>query len=192
MFLTKAWIQDAACHDEFANGALVDDALDTMLMLDPRPMSDVKTVLMLDSDNTLAPYDASTLYWRVVGENNPLKALFKSALGYSYTAFRQMSWLYQQHVMIGGDRYLDDMNAVAASGITLHPRILDLLEKAYADKIVEVVIVTCGMKLIWEKVLERLNMDTVPIIGNGLLNGIVITPKIKADIVARLKHHYKL
>jgi hypothetical protein len=116
-------------------------------------MSDVKTVLVLDSDNTLAPYDASTLYWRVVGENNPLKALFKSALGYSYTAFRQMSWLYQQHVMIGGDRYLDDMNAVAASGITLHPRILDLLEKAYADKIVEVVIVTCGMKLIWEKVL---------------------------------------
>jgi hypothetical protein len=37
MPLTKAWIQDAACHDEFANGALVDDALDTMLMLDTSP-----------------------------------------------------------------------------------------------------------------------------------------------------------
>lgn len=87
-------LRDAARHDETVNGALLVGALDRLLQL--RPMRDVKTMLVLDADNTLAPYDASTLYWDLsAGKTNPLKNLFKSPLGYSYTAFRQITWRYE-------------------------------------------------------------------------------------------------
>lgn len=71
---------------------------------------------------------------------------------------------------------------------------LALLQRACADKTIGVVIVTCGLKPVWEKVMANLNLsNTVPIIGNGLLSdGYVVTPKAKADIVARLKYHHKL
>lgn len=94
-------LQDVARHNEAINAALVDDALDGILQ--SRPMSDEKTMLVLDADNTLAPKDASTLYWQLSdGEVNPLKDLFKSSLGYSYTAFRQTTWLYEQHAKSTG------------------------------------------------------------------------------------------
>jgi uracil phosphoribosyltransferase/phosphoserine phosphatase len=183
--------QDAARHNETINEALVDDALDGILQL--RPMSDVKTMLVLDADHTIAPYDASTLYWQLSDvAASPLKALFKSPLGYSYTAFRQMTWLYKQHADSTGTFHKTCEKA--ASGIEVHPQMVALLQKARADRTVGVLIVTCGLKPIWENVLAALNLSaTVPIIGNGLLsNGYVVTPKTKADIVNRLKHHHKL
>jgi phosphoserine phosphatase len=190
---TIARIQDATIHNESTNAARIDDALDEILELCPK--SDAKTMLVLDADNTLAPYDASTLYWQQSdGGVSPLKDLFKSPLGYSYTAFRQMTWLYEQNADSGGPGYFDTVCAETAPKINVHPQMIDLLKRACADKTVGVVIVTCGIKLIWEKVLEKLNLsETVPIIGNGLLSdGYVVTPKAKADIAARLKSHYKL
>lgn len=66
-------LEDAAYHDEVTNGALVNNALDEILQ--PSSMSDVKTMLVLDADHTLAPYDASTLYWELSnGETNPLSS----------------------------------------------------------------------------------------------------------------------
>jgi phosphoserine phosphatase len=188
-----ARIQDATIHNESTNAARIDDVLDEILEL--RPKSGAKTMLVLDADNTLAPYDASALYWQQSdGGVSPLKDLFKSPLGYSYTAFRQMTWLYEQNADSGGPGHFETVCAETAPKINVHPQIIDLLKRACADKTVDVVIVTCGIKLIWEKVLEKLNLsETVPIVGNGLLsNGYVVTPKTKADIVARLKHHYKL
>lgn len=184
-------LQDVAHHNEKTNGALVDDTLDGILHR--HPMGDVKTMLVLDADNTLAPCDASTLYWQSsASKANPLKDLFKSPLGYSYTAFRQMNSLFEQHVELEGT--FDQTCEKAASLIKIHPEMLALLQKACADRTIGVVIVTCGLKPIWEKVIANLNLgNTVPIIGNGLLsNGYVVTPKAKADIVARLKHHHKL
>jgi len=184
-------LQDVARHNETTNAALVDNAIDEILRL--HPMSDMKTMLVLDADHTLAPYDASTLYWQLSdGESNPLKGLFKSPLAYSYTAFRQMTWLYEQHA--DSPEAFNIACAQAASLIEAHPQILTLLQRACADKTVGVLIVTCGLKPIWENVLAALNLSaTVPIIGNGLLsNGYVVTPKTKADIVDRLQHHHKL
>jgi phosphoserine phosphatase/uracil phosphoribosyltransferase len=190
---TIARIQDAVCHNEATNVALVDDVLDKVIQ--PRLTNDVKNMLVLNADGTLAPYDASTLYWQWSdGEEGPLKALFQSPLGYSYTAFRQMTWLYEQHDDFGGPGYFQNICAETAPKIKVHPPMFDLLKRTRADKTVDVVIVTCGIKPIWEKVIEALDLSgTVPIIGNGLLsNGHVVTPMTKADIVSRLKHHYKL
>ena len=186
-------LQDAACHDETTNDAIINHALDGILQ--SRPMRDVKTMLVLDADNTLAPYDASTLYWQLSGVgSNPLKDLFKSPLGYSYTAFRQMTWLYEQHQHADFTGTFNQICENEASHIKVHPQILALLQRACADKTVDVVIVTCGLENVWEKVLAHLNLSaTIPIIGNGLLsNRYVVTPKTKADIVTRLRYHYKL
>lgn len=184
-------LKDAARHEETANSALVDTALDTILP--PSSTSEMKTMLVLDADQTLAPYDASTLYWDLSdGQVNLLKELFKSPLGYSYTAFRQMSWLYQQHVDLTGT--LGQTCEKGASLIKVHPQMLALLQRDLADNTIGVVVVTCGLKPVWEKVLAALDLSaTVPIIGNGLVsNGYVVTPKTKADIVTRLKYHHKL
>lgn len=89
-------LRDAVRHNETTNGASINSTLGGILQ--SRPMRDVRTMLVLDANNTLAPYDASTMYWRLSGVGfHPLKDLFKSPLGYSYTAFRQMTWLYEQH-----------------------------------------------------------------------------------------------
>lgn len=103
-----------------------------------------------------------------------------------------MTWLYEQHANLTGT--FDETCEKAASRITVHPQLLALLQKACADKTVGVVVVTCGLQPVWEKVLEALDLSaTVPIIGNGLLsNGYVVTPQTKADIVTRMKHHHKL
>lgn len=186
-------LKDAARHNETTNGAAVDKLLDGYLKL--RPMSDVKTMLVLDADNTLAPYDASTLYWQLSsnGEGSPLKDVFKSPLGYSYTAFRQVTWLYEQHAVKSANAFALACRQ-AASRMRVHPQMLALLRRACAEKTVGVIVVTCGLQPVWEKVLEALDLSaTVPIIGNGFLsNGYVVTPKIKADIVTRLQHHHKL
>ncbi|GAB7328304.1 hypothetical protein MBLNU13_g00305t1 [Cladosporium sp. NU13] len=158
-----------------------------------RPMRDLKTMLVLDADNTLAPYDASTLHWELsASETNPLKDLFKGPLGYSYTAFRQMTELYEQDAERGGK--FDEICENAAALIKFHSEMLALLQRTCADKTLGVVIVTCGLKPIWEKVVADLDLsDEVPIIGNGLLsNGYVVTRKAKANIVTRPKHHHKL
>jgi len=55
----------------------------------------LRTVLVLDGDKTLAAEDTGTLFWKKVSvsrslrdEEQILKTLFSSPLGYSYTAFR--------------------------------------------------------------------------------------------------------
>lgn len=105
-----------------------------------------------------------------------------------------MTWLYEQHQEAEFIGTFDRICENVASLIKVHSQILDLLQRACADKTVDVVIVTCGLENIWERVLAHLNLSaTVPIIGNGLLsNRYVVTPKAKADIVVRLKHHHKL
>lgn len=188
---TVKWIQDTVDHDEAANSALVDNLLDNLLQ--NRPLKDAKTMLVLDADNTIAPHDASSLYWQLSKDENPLKALFKSPLGYSHTAFRQMIWLYEEHASSDGDRF-DELCDQAASNIKIYPQMLDLMRKTCADKTIGVVIVTSGIRRVWEKVLAKLDLTyAIPIIGSGRLSdGYVVTPKTKSDIVARLQKHHNL
>lgn len=110
-------LRDAARHNEKTNGVLINDTLDESMQL--RPMRDLKTMLVVDADNTLAPYDASTLHWELsASETNPLKDLFKGPLGYSYAAFRQMTELYEQDAERGGK--FDEICENAAALIKFH------------------------------------------------------------------------
>jgi peroxiredoxin family protein len=58
----------------------------------------------------------------------------------------------------------------AASRITICPEFMSLLQLAAREKYLEVVIVTSGLRRIWEMVLKRENLsDTIAIIGGGCL-----------------------
>lgn len=122
-------LRDAARHNETTNGASINSTLDGILQ--SRPMRVVRTMLALDANKTLAPYDASTLYWRLSGVgSNSLKDLFKSPPGHSYTAFRQMTWLYEQHREADSTGTFDRICENAVSLIKVHPQILAVLQRA--------------------------------------------------------------
>jgi len=159
---------------------------------------DVKTMLVFDADKTLAPFDAGSMFWKKVYAavgvqktlfGDPLKHLFETS-GYTYTAFRQATMTYEYAAT-----YVDfeAICAAVAAEIVLYPEIEPILCTAGgAGGYVAVVVVTCGVKRVWELVLERYGLsETVAVIGGGrLTDGYVVTPAVKAAIVARLQQEY--
>ena len=55
-------------------------------------------------------------------------------------------------------------------------------------------IVTCGLRLVWDKILERKGLSkTVKVIGGGrIADGFVVTAAVKAALVDRLRDSYKM
>jgi uracil phosphoribosyltransferase/phosphoserine phosphatase/adenylate kinase len=165
----------------------------------------IQTALVVDGDRTLAPVDTGPLFWKLlaakgtttpaVGEDNniSLKTLFSSPLGYSYTAFRQATLLYEEHVP--GE---DDFNNICdevASTVQLYPEMVSLLKHAARhSQHVAVVVLTCGLRRVWESVLARAGFaDTVQVqvIGGGRLSdGLVVTAEVKAALVASLREKH--
>ncbi|RDW87961.1 hypothetical protein BP5796_03655 [Coleophoma crateriformis] len=158
-----------------------------------------ETVLVLDADKTLAAEDTGTLFWRKATESLyaesevkgcPLTALFSSPLGYSDTAFRQAVLLYEE---IACEKQFDAMCEAVASSVTMHPEFVTLLQRIAEHNHVIAVVVTCGLRLIWVKVLKLLGLSkVVEVIGGGrITDGFIVTPSVKAALVARLRdfHH---
>jgi phosphoserine phosphatase len=54
-------------------------------------------------------------------------------------------------------------------------------------------VVTCGLKRVWEKVLEREGLaDIVKVVGGGRLqDGYVVTAEVKVQVVTRLQKHHR-
>ncbi|KAI1322999.1 uracil phosphoribosyltransferase-domain-containing protein [Xylariaceae sp. FL0255] len=117
-----------------------------------------------------------------------LKDIFGGPFGYSYAAFRQVALLYE---MFDEDDFDNACNAVASS-VDIHPEILSLMQRAAEEDHVGTMIVTCGLRSIWERVLERHGLSQVKVIGGSrIADGYVVTAKTKATIVSRLRelHH---
>ncbi|KAI8287232.1 Uracil phosphoribosyltransferase [Colletotrichum sp. SAR11_240] len=58
---------------------------------------------------------------------------------------------------------------------------------------VGVVVVICGIRRVWEKILAREGLSGVTIIGGGrIADGYVVTPGVKAAVVSRLQDHHNL
>ncbi|KAI1908661.1 hypothetical protein LOZ65_006606 [Ophidiomyces ophidiicola] len=157
----------------------------------------LETMLVLDADKTLAAEDASTLFWqtssahRKSGEECPLKLLFSSPLGYSYTAFQQATLLYEEAT---DDRLFETICQEAASAISIYPEFKNLLNRLADNKHVGAVVVTCGLRRAWEIVLERAGLSrSVSVIGGGrLTDGFVVTPTVKGAVIDRLRNIYQL
>ncbi|RPA92079.1 hypothetical protein L873DRAFT_1711496 [Choiromyces venosus 120613-1] len=187
-------LRDFRHHTEEYNLSRAESKMDEVLVAG---QGQLETVLVMDADRTLVAKDTGTLFWKMVSnsrqsrdEECQLKTLFSSPLGYSYTAFRQAALLYEE---TAEDQEFNALCEDVASTMTMHPEFVSLLQLAAEQEHVGAVVVTCGLRRVWDKVLEREGLSkTVKVIGGGrVADGFVVTAAVKAAMVARLKdiHH---
>jgi uracil phosphoribosyltransferase len=76
----------------------------------------------------------------------------------------------------------------------MHPEFVTLLKLVAEQEHVRAVIVTCGLRRVWEKVLEREGLSkAVTVIGGGRISdGFIVTAAVKAALVARLRDAHQM
>ncbi|KAF2099027.1 hypothetical protein NA57DRAFT_66204 [Rhizodiscina lignyota] len=150
--------------------------------------------------NKLEEEDAGKLFWESVSgqwkhwanvDRSPLKSLFSSPLGYSYTAFRQASLLYEQ---AANDEGFEWICRDVEQYVTMHSEFALLLGLVQEQPHVGVAIVTCGLRRVWEILFAKAGLlDRVTIIGGGRIKDeFVVTPQVKAALVSHLQEVHKL
>lgn len=156
--------------------------------------------IVIDCDKTISPNDSSNIFWTTFYpeflSERPLKDIFDSPQEYSYKAFRQAMFRYEE----SSDReYFDDQCDGLEGHLTLYPWFINLLNDIKTHGHVGVVLVTCGLKLLWEGVLKKAGLaEKVTLLGGERTDcklagkNYVITPELKANIVDRLKVHHGL
>ena len=186
-------LHDFRHHSEEHNLRRAESKLDDIISHhNCQPAPDV--ALVMDGDRTLVALDTGVLFWKTLSnfksrdEDNPLKAVISSPMGYSYTAFRQAALLYEEAV---DDHEFDVICEKVALTVTMHPEFVSLLRLA-SDHVLAVV-VTCGLGNVWDKILAREGLsERVKVIGGGrIADGFVVTASVKATLVSRLRdvHH---
>ena len=156
------------------------------------------TMIVLDADGTLAAEDTGKMFWEKVanssevkGDRDTLKTLFGSGLGHSYTAFRQAVLLYEQTADSG---QFDRLCAEVAREVSVRSEFLSMLRQVEGLEHARAVVITSGLRRVWEKVLEREGLsESVRVIGGGRIeNGLVVNAEVKRALVARLRDHHQL
>ncbi|KXX73771.1 Uracil phosphoribosyltransferase [Madurella mycetomatis] len=199
-----AMLLDFRYHTKERNLSFVLDRLDEALAAN-RSRDRLQTALVLDADRTLAAQDTGELFWRAVSrrtqqnvasiaeraDEDPLKTLFGSQLKYSYTAFRQATLLYEE---VSNDDEFDAICQEVAFSVSLYPEMASLLRYAGEKEHVTVIVVTCGLRRIWDMVLAREGLSgLVKVVGGGrIADGYVITAEVKRALAARLRDTHGL
>ncbi|KAI1824265.1 uracil phosphoribosyltransferase-domain-containing protein [Xylaria intraflava] len=184
-------LRDFKCHNESYNLSCAKTGLDKILDADSKP----KTMLVFDGDKTLTAEDTGDLFWATVSQTEhdagPLKSLFGSQMGYSYKAFRQAVLLYEE--VATDEQEFDNICTAVASSVTVHPDLVLMLRLAASQDRVGALVVTCGLRRVWEKVLEKVGLEgLVGVIGGGrIADGFVVNATVKEGLVSYLKdvHH---
>ena len=188
-------LHDFRYHTEKYNVSQAETRLDDIVGASENQL---KTMLVLDADKSLAAADAGALFWQRVSNVQPskyqsstLKALFSSPLGYSYTAFRQAVLLYEESA---SDQEFDAICEDVASTVSMYPKFVSLLQIVAEQKHVGAVVVTCGLRRVWEKVLERERLsENVKVIGGGRIDdSFVVSGSVKGALVDRLHDVYDM
>jgi hypothetical protein len=169
-------LMDLKCHTEPSNLANVERVLGLAL---PR-LDGLEKVLLFDADKTLAPQYTGALVWKFAASFPacPLKALF-TAQPYSYHSFCQAALLYEDEA----PRF-DALCDRVAAAVDMYPEMKALLALAATEPHIGVVLITGGLRHVWEKVPARADLSHVPIGGGGRLSdGYVVTGAVKSHIV---------
>ena len=157
-----------------------------------------KSTVVLDGDKTMAAVDTGTLFWQHVHnqrgldpEDKPLESLYSSALGYSHLAFRQASLLFED---CADSLDFEDFCTGVASQVQLYPEILSLLNDVRVEPHAAAIIVTCGVRSIWKKVLERYGhgKDVLVVGGGRQSDSLVIDDHIKASLISYMQRDHRL
>ncbi|KAL5925358.1 hypothetical protein ACKVV7_003430 [Pyricularia oryzae] len=152
-------------------------------------------ILVFDADRTLAPQDSGTLFVekglsnghlrQPEGTNNVLKTVFGGPLGYTHRAFQQVSVMLESFECFN-EKY-DSICDTASNQITIYPEMITVLSQATRDPRVIPLVVTSGVRRVWEMALQRIGLQGIPIFGGGRVRDqYVVTPQTKATIVAWL------
>ncbi|ROW16779.1 hypothetical protein VPNG_01530 [Cytospora leucostoma] len=187
----EKYLMDIRQHTEGENMRWVLKRLDHIITSSAKTLD---RVLVLDGDKTLTSVDATTLFWEAhIGpgsSHNPLKEIFSHTdWQYSYKAFRQAVWLYEE---VPWPEFRHS-SVLAARQVRIHPEFKQLLLRA-REKQVPAIVVTSGVGYIWETVMQNSGLGAnVNVIGGGrIMNGFVVTPYVKAAIVNRIREHHGL
>lgn len=87
---------------------------------------------------------------------------------------------------IGGD--LDILCEEVAGQVELYLKMIALLTRATHEPHVQAIVVTCGLRKVWEKIPKRNSLTHVKVIDGGKIeNGCVVTPDVKGVIATQLK-----
>ena len=187
-------LRDFRDHNKEYNLSQAQTCLDEALIASK---DQLETMLVMDADKTLAAEDSGAIFWDIISgfrrwENKdcPLNALFSSPLGYSYTAFRQATLLYEE---AANDQDFEIVCQEVASEVKMYPEFVSLLHRIVDKKHVRAVVVTCGLRRVWEIVLKEKGLSKiVKVIGGGrIADGYVVTAEVKAAVVSRLQDTYK-
>ena len=172
-------IRDFRNHNKPYNLSYAESRLDEALSSLTAGKSQLETMVVLDADRTLAAEDTGTLFLQSGRKSNTLKDIFSSPMAYSYTAFRQAALLYGE---TANDEKFDARCEAVVSMATLYPEFASLLRLVKEQKHIGAVIITCRLRLIWEKILEREGLsNTVKVIGGGrIADGFIVTGAVKA------------
>jgi uracil phosphoribosyltransferase/phosphoserine phosphatase len=186
-------LSDFRVHTEKYNEAQAPAKLDAV-MASYRISPD--TMLVIDGDRTLAAQDTGVSFWETLSDGgrdaseDPLKALFSGPMAYSYKAFRQAMLLYEDAVDV---KTYDTICQHVASTVTLYPEFQSLLRLVARQENVGAIIVSCGLRRVWEKVIDKAGFSkSVSVIAGGRISdGFVVTADTKAAVVRRLQtlHH---
>ena len=81
-----------------------------------------------------------------------------------------------------------------ASLVTKHPEFVSLLQLVAGQGHIMAVVLTCGLRRVWEKVLDREGLaHSVKVIGGGrIADGFVVTSEVKPALVGHLRHTYHM
>ncbi|KAI7059509.1 hypothetical protein KC339_g17335, partial [Hortaea werneckii] len=186
---------DFARHSPEYNVECAAQALDAIFERDAGPVNASQTTLVFDADKTLAPFDTGRMFHDAAVRKFPtvdanfLETLFGGSLGYSYYAFRQLVLTYDEKVTDGS---FEELYFEVASAVKLYPEMMSLLKCAAITPHITAIVVTSGLKAIWEKVLELAKLDNVvQVIGGGrLCDGYIVNAAVKAHLVSRLRRTY--
>jgi len=186
-------LHDFRHHTEEDNLRRAESRLDDIVVgYNCQPAPDV--VFVMDGDRTLVAEDTGMLFWKTLSnksrnEDNPLKAVFSSPMGYSYAAFRQVALLYEEV----DDHEFDVICEKVALTVTMHPEFVSLLRLVADQDHVLAIVVTCGLGNVWDKILAREGLsERVKVIGGGrIADRFIVTASVKATLVSRLRdvHH---
>ncbi|CZT19397.1 related to 2-3-cyclic-nucleotide 3-phosphodiesterase [Ramularia collo-cygni] len=168
---------------EFLNQICVEARLDGVVNThDP---SKLRTVLLLDGDKTIIPGDTGEAFWKLHDNSSPLKEIFEA--GYSYDTFREAMNLYRTV----SSKAFDKASREVAESALMHQQFLDLLNDVGKHEHIGAIVVTCGSRSIWEKVLSAAGVsEKVKIIGCEV-DGMIVTPELKGILVNRLHDVHK-
>ncbi|EXJ55215.1 hypothetical protein A1O7_08141 [Cladophialophora yegresii CBS 114405] len=200
-----ALVSDFVNHSEQENMLRAERRLDEvvvhMLRKDAdEPVPAMERMLVIDGDRTLTAQDTGSLLWNLARrellvtfalERDPLKAIFGSPMGYSYTAFRQATLVYEE---MSGWAEFDGLVNQVAEATDLYDDFVSLLRIVATQRHMGAILVTCGLRQVWERIVAVAGLsDSVKVIGGGrLTDEFVVTAAVKTALVSRLQNVYSL